>query len=149
MGTGGRGLLKDAGPAGLPLLPGPLPMEAIEKMASLCMRDPDEEEEGTDEEDVEADDDLLAELDEVLGEEQKALEPRPPVVQVSATGPAPYSLGSRPSPAPRSRVTLGRDRTAALGTGVLGRHPVIMFEKGQISALEDKGLLRFVQKLGN
>ncbi|KAG8521293.1 Coiled-coil and C2 domain-containing protein 1A [Galemys pyrenaicus] len=37
---------------------GPLPMEAIEKMASLCMRDPDEEE-GTDEEDVEADDDLL------------------------------------------------------------------------------------------
>lgn len=44
----------------LPLPPGPLPMEAIEKMASLCMRDPDEEEEeGTDEEDVEADDDLL------------------------------------------------------------------------------------------
>uniref|UniRef100_A0A452QS76 Coiled-coil and C2 domain containing 1A n=1 Tax=Ursus americanus TaxID=9643 RepID=A0A452QS76_URSAM len=39
---------------------GPLPMEAIEKMASLCMRDPDEgEDEGTDEEDVEADDDLL------------------------------------------------------------------------------------------
>ncbi|OWK12039.1 CC2D1A [Cervus elaphus hippelaphus] len=35
-------------------------MEAIEKMASLCMRDPDEdEEEGTEEEDVEADDDLL------------------------------------------------------------------------------------------
>lgn len=35
-------------------------MEAIEKMASLCMRDPDEgEDEGTDEEDVEADDDLL------------------------------------------------------------------------------------------
>lgn len=45
---------------GLPLPPGPLPMEAIEKMASLCMRDPDEdEEEGADEEDVEADDDLL------------------------------------------------------------------------------------------
>ncbi|KAF5928988.1 hypothetical protein HPG69_018167 [Diceros bicornis minor] len=38
---------------------GPLPMEAIEKMASLCMRDLDEEEEGTDEEDVEADGDLL------------------------------------------------------------------------------------------
>lgn len=35
-------------------------MEAIEKMARLCMRDPDEEEEeGTDEDDVEADDDLL------------------------------------------------------------------------------------------
>ncbi|XP_044608076.1 coiled-coil and C2 domain-containing protein 1A isoform X1 [Equus asinus] len=68
---------------------GPLPMEAIEKMASLCMRDPDEEEEGTDEEDVEADDDLLAELDEVLGEEQKALEPRPPVVQPKTVAPGP------------------------------------------------------------
>lgn len=97
----------------LPLLPGPLPMEAIEKMASLCMRDPDdEEEEVTDEEDVEADDDLLvsvqsgaggflpwlphpsahmqasglvplqAELNEVLGEEQKTSESHPPVAQV-------------------------------------------------------------------
>lgn len=61
---------------------GPLPMEAIEKMASLCMRDPDEdEEEVTDEEDVEADDDLLAELNEVLGEEQKTLESHAPVAQ--------------------------------------------------------------------
>lgn len=34
-------------------------MEAIEKMARLCMRDPDEDEEGTDEDDVEADEDLL------------------------------------------------------------------------------------------
>lgn len=38
---------------------GPLPMEAIEKMARLCMRDLDEDEEGTDEDDVEADEDLL------------------------------------------------------------------------------------------
>nr|XP_030735737.1 coiled-coil and C2 domain-containing protein 1A isoform X8 [Globicephala melas] len=69
---------------------GPLPMEAIEKMASLCMRDPDkDEEEGTDEEDVEADDDLLAELNEVLGEEQKALESHPPVAQPKATTPSP------------------------------------------------------------
>ncbi|XP_028355181.1 coiled-coil and C2 domain-containing protein 1A isoform X1 [Physeter macrocephalus] len=70
---------------------GPLPMEAIEKMASLCMRDPDkDEEEGTDEEDVEADDDLLAELNEVLGEEQKVLEPHPPVAQQpKATTPSP------------------------------------------------------------
>lgn len=116
--TGGWGVLKDPGLAGaFPLPPGPLPMEAIEKMASLCMRDPDEEEEGTDEEDVEADDDLLvrtrggqgtsptlssrhlrlalhcvslqAELNEVLGEEQKALETHPPVAQVysNVTGP--------------------------------------------------------------
>ncbi|KAM5308155.1 coiled-coil and C2 domain-containing protein 1A isoform 6-T6 [Glossophaga mutica] len=67
---------------------GPLPMEAIEKMASLCMRDPDEEE-GTDDEDVEADDDLLAELNEVLGEEQKTLESHPPVAQPKATVPSP------------------------------------------------------------
>lgn len=40
---------------------GPLPMEAIEKMASLCMKDLDEDE-GTDEEDVEADDDLLVSI---------------------------------------------------------------------------------------
>nr|KAF6272817.1 coiled-coil and C2 domain containing 1A [Myotis myotis] len=69
---------------------GPLPMEAIEKMASLCMRDPDEEEEEvTDEEDVEADDDLLAELNEVLGEEQKTSESHPPVAQPKATAPSP------------------------------------------------------------
>lgn len=43
----------------LPLPPGPLPMETIEKMAGLCMRDLDEEEEETDEDDVEADDELL------------------------------------------------------------------------------------------
>ncbi|XP_054419488.1 coiled-coil and C2 domain-containing protein 1A isoform X2 [Pteronotus mesoamericanus] len=67
---------------------GPLPMEAIEKMASLCMRDPDEEE-GTDDEDVEADNDLLAELNEVLGEEQKTLESHPPVAQPKATAPSP------------------------------------------------------------
>ncbi|XP_059552570.1 coiled-coil and C2 domain-containing protein 1A isoform X2 [Myotis daubentonii] len=69
---------------------GPLPMEAIEKMASLCMRDPDEEEEEvTDEEDVEADDDLLAELNEVLGEQQKTSESHPPVAQPKATAPSP------------------------------------------------------------
>ncbi|XP_029773640.1 coiled-coil and C2 domain-containing protein 1A isoform X2 [Suricata suricatta] len=67
---------------------GPLPMEAIEKMASLCMRDPDEEE-GTDEEDVEADDDLLAELNEVLGEEQKSSESRPSVAQPKTTALSP------------------------------------------------------------
>ncbi|XP_011949502.1 PREDICTED: coiled-coil and C2 domain-containing protein 1A isoform X10 [Cercocebus atys] len=69
---------------------GPLPMEAIEKMASLCMKDPDEdEEEGTDEDDLEADDDLLAELNEVLGEEQKASETPPPVAQPKPEAPHP------------------------------------------------------------
>ncbi|KAI5935540.1 Coiled-coil and C2 domain-containing protein 1A [Manis javanica] len=69
---------------------GPLPMEAIEKMASLCMRDLDEdEEEGSDEEAVEADDDLLAELNRVLGEEQKSSESHPPATQPKATAPSP------------------------------------------------------------
>ncbi|XP_040846652.1 coiled-coil and C2 domain-containing protein 1A isoform X2 [Ochotona curzoniae] len=67
---------------------GPLPMETIEKMARLCMRDPDEdEEEGTDEKDVEEDDELLAELNEVLGEDQKASQPPP-----SAAQPKPAAL---------------------------------------------------------
>lgn len=69
---------------------GPLPMEAIEKMARMCMRDSDEEEEeGTDEDDVEADDDLLAELNEVLGEEPKASETPPPVAQPKPSAPCP------------------------------------------------------------
>lgn len=67
---------------------GPLPMEAIEKMARLCMQDPDEEEEeGTDDDDVEADDALLAELNEVLGEDEKVLEPPPPVAQPKPSAP--------------------------------------------------------------
>lgn len=68
---------------------GPLPMEAIEKMARLCMRDLDEDEEGTEEDDVEADEDLLAELNEVLGEERKAVEPMMPVVQPKPSSPNP------------------------------------------------------------
>ncbi|CAO2611177.1 Coiled-coil and C2 domain-containing protein 1A [Lemmus lemmus] len=68
---------------------GPLPMEAIEKMARLCMRDLDEDEEGTDEDDVETDEDLLAELNEVLGEEQKAVEPLKSVAQPKPSGSSP------------------------------------------------------------
>lgn len=45
----------------------PLPMEAIERMAALCMKDLDEEDGGI-EEDIEDDDDLMAELNEVLQE---------------------------------------------------------------------------------
>ncbi|XP_060037827.1 coiled-coil and C2 domain-containing protein 1A isoform X3 [Erinaceus europaeus] len=66
---------------------GPLPMDAIEKMASLCMRDPDEsEDEGTDE-DVEADEDLLAELHEVLEDEQKVSAAQPLTPQPQAPSP--------------------------------------------------------------
>ncbi|XP_035750851.1 coiled-coil and C2 domain-containing protein 1A-like [Egretta garzetta] len=45
----------------------PLPMEAIERMAALCMKDSDEEEEGDGDEELEDEDDLMAELQEVLG----------------------------------------------------------------------------------
>ncbi|XP_026723125.1 coiled-coil and C2 domain-containing protein 1A-like, partial [Athene cunicularia] len=56
----------------------PLPMEAIEKMAALCMRDPDEEE-GDDDEELADEDDLMAELQEVLGEgEGSTATPAPP-----------------------------------------------------------------------
>ncbi|NWI68808.1 C2D1B protein, partial [Todus mexicanus] len=48
----------------------PLPMDHIEKMAAECMKDLNEdEEEETDDEDLEKDTDLLAELQEVLGVE--------------------------------------------------------------------------------
>ncbi|NP_001120385.1 coiled-coil and C2 domain-containing protein 1A [Xenopus tropicalis] len=43
----------------------PLPMEAIEKMAALCMQDIEDD----DGEELDDDEDLLAELDEVLGDE--------------------------------------------------------------------------------
>ncbi|NXL75281.1 C2D1B protein, partial [Leptocoma aspasia] len=46
----------------------PLPMDHIEKMAAECMKDLNEEEDA-DDEDLEKDTDLLAELQEVLGEE--------------------------------------------------------------------------------
>ncbi|XP_070597608.1 coiled-coil and C2 domain-containing protein 1A [Erythrolamprus reginae] len=47
----------------------PLPMEAIEKMAALCMKDL--EEDGVEEEDLDDDDELMAELTEVLEEDVK------------------------------------------------------------------------------
>ncbi|XP_044526333.1 coiled-coil and C2 domain-containing protein 1A [Gracilinanus agilis] len=49
----------------------PLPMETIEKMASLCMKDLDEGEGEEEDDDVEDDDELLAELNEVLGEREE------------------------------------------------------------------------------
>ncbi|XP_015266053.1 PREDICTED: coiled-coil and C2 domain-containing protein 1A [Gekko japonicus] len=54
----------------------PLPMEAIERMAALCMKDLDEEDGGGEDdlEDMEDDDELLAELNEVLEEEDESQE---------------------------------------------------------------------------
>ncbi|KAJ6657690.1 hypothetical protein lerEdw1_002191 [Lerista edwardsae] len=56
----------------------PLPMEAIERMAALCMKDLDEEDGGI-EDDLEDDDELMAELNEVLEEEEEAKDATIPV----------------------------------------------------------------------
>ncbi|XP_053152435.1 coiled-coil and C2 domain-containing protein 1A isoform X2 [Hemicordylus capensis] len=56
----------------------PLPMEAIERMAALCMKDLDEED-GGGEEDLEDDDELMAELNEVLEEESQVKDVMVPV----------------------------------------------------------------------
>ncbi|XP_041098022.1 LOW QUALITY PROTEIN: coiled-coil and C2 domain-containing protein 1A-like, partial [Polyodon spathula] len=74
----------------------PLPMAHIERMAALCMRDLDEEEE--DSEGLEEDEELMAELSEVLEDETQAAPPpvqaRPPPAAPSSTSQAhPSSAG--------------------------------------------------------
>ncbi|XP_030052757.1 coiled-coil and C2 domain-containing protein 1A [Microcaecilia unicolor] len=61
----------------------PLPMEHIERMAALCMKDLDEDT-VEDDEDVEADEDLLAELGEVLGEGDTPAPSHPTSAQLTA-----------------------------------------------------------------
>ncbi|XP_040509873.1 coiled-coil and C2 domain-containing protein 1A isoform X2 [Gallus gallus] len=60
-----------------------VPMEAIERMAALCMRDPgEEEEEEGDDEDPEGEEELMVELQEVLGDGGGGSEsPDPPTQQ--------------------------------------------------------------------
>ncbi|XP_040436961.1 coiled-coil and C2 domain-containing protein 1A isoform X2 [Falco naumanni] len=65
----------------------PLPMEAIEEMAALCMKDPDEEE-GDDNEELEDEDDLMAELQEVLGEGEGSTDALVPPAKVPEPLPA-------------------------------------------------------------
>ncbi|XP_062454431.1 coiled-coil and C2 domain-containing protein 1A isoform X2 [Rhea pennata] len=71
-------------PEGKPKGKTPLPMEAIERMAALCMKDLDEEERD-DEEDLEDEDDLLAELQEVLGEGEESADAPVPAAKVGET----------------------------------------------------------------
>uniref|UniRef100_A0A8C5AI08 C2 domain-containing protein n=1 Tax=Gadus morhua TaxID=8049 RepID=A0A8C5AI08_GADMO len=72
--------------------PAPVPMEEIERMAALCMKDLDEDDVG--EEDLD-DEDLLAELNEVLEEvEEEAPRPAPPVTMVTAPQPRPPPGGA-------------------------------------------------------
>ncbi|XP_067258591.1 coiled-coil and C2 domain-containing protein 1A isoform X1 [Chanodichthys erythropterus] len=90
MGGGGRG-----GPAGRkPGGKAPVPMEDIERMAALCMKDLDED--GDDDGDLENDADLLAELNEVLEDEEQVVR-KPP-----------------PSPAPPQRSNAAPQSTASL-----------------------------------
>ncbi|KAG5278015.1 hypothetical protein AALO_G00094230 [Alosa alosa] len=64
----------------------PLPMEDIERMAAMCMKDLDDNDEG---DDLEGDEDLLAELNEVLDEgEEEQCRPAPPVPASRSTPPA-------------------------------------------------------------
>ncbi|KGL73529.1 Coiled-coil and C2 domain-containing protein 1A, partial [Tinamus guttatus] len=74
-------------PKGKPKGKTPLPMEAIERMAALCMKDLDEEEEGDDEEDLEDEDDLMAELQEVLGEGEGDADVPAPAAKVDEAPP--------------------------------------------------------------
>ncbi|XP_064416273.1 coiled-coil and C2 domain-containing protein 1A [Latimeria chalumnae] len=60
----------------------PLPMEDIERMAALCMKDLDEE--GEDDDDVENDNDLMAELNEVLGDDEVSHPSKPSHLQTTS-----------------------------------------------------------------
>ncbi|XP_016358137.1 coiled-coil and C2 domain-containing protein 1A-like [Sinocyclocheilus anshuiensis] len=72
MGGGGR-----SGPAGKkPGGKAPVPMVDIERMAALCMKDLDED--GDDDGDLENDADLLAELSEVLEDDEEQVVRKPP-----------------------------------------------------------------------
>ncbi|XP_069086547.1 coiled-coil and C2 domain-containing protein 1A isoform X2 [Pleurodeles waltl] len=71
----------------------PLPMEHIERMAAMCMKDLDEED-GEDDEDLENNDELLAELDDVLGEEVVPMPSKPTAAQLSSVPAASGSLES-------------------------------------------------------
>ncbi|NXD18454.1 C2D1A protein, partial [Nothocercus nigrocapillus] len=73
-------------PKGKPKGKTPLPMETIERMAALCMKDLDEEE-GDDEEDLEDEEDLMAELQEVLGEGEEGADVPAPAAKVNEATP--------------------------------------------------------------
>ncbi|TSK18087.1 Coiled-coil and C2 domain-containing protein 1A [Bagarius yarrelli] len=89
-GGGGRGKppgKKEGGKA-------PVPMEDIERMAALCMKDLDEE--GDDDTDLENDAELLAELNEVLEDDQEKPAPHAPIPPQRSNA-TPKSTPSTPS----------------------------------------------------
>nr|XP_040041709.1 coiled-coil and C2 domain-containing protein 1A [Gasterosteus aculeatus aculeatus] len=60
----------------------PVPMADIERMAALCMKDLDDEE--MEDEDLDDDEDLLAELNDVLEDEEETPAPTPPAITPTA-----------------------------------------------------------------
>nr|XP_020850483.1 coiled-coil and C2 domain-containing protein 1A isoform X2 [Phascolarctos cinereus] len=94
----------------------PLPMETIEKMASLCMKDMDEgeeEEDDDDDDDVEDDDELLAELNEVLGEREE-----PQDTQSLPLAKSPGLLQPKVSPSSAGMETTLAERLAMYQTAI-------------------------------
>ncbi|KAM4749193.1 coiled-coil and C2 domain-containing protein 1A [Rhinophrynus dorsalis] len=118
----------------------PLPMEHIERMAALCMKDIEDD----DGEDLEDDEDLLAELDEVLGDEKEE-EPKiaaPPTQTVSITPQAAPSSAGGMEATLTERLAMYKEALAnakQAGEGTKARR----YERG-VKTLE--GLLRSAKK---
>ncbi|KAG8441462.1 hypothetical protein GDO86_006994 [Hymenochirus boettgeri] len=111
---------------------GPLPMEDIERMAALCMRDMEDD----DGEDLEDDEDLMAELDDVLGEEKDETKVTAPSPNVSP------STGGGMEGTLTERLAMYKEalsNSKQAGEGTKARR----YERG-VKTLED--LLRSVQK---
>lgn len=92
-------LVGEGGPAGGKKKAGraPVPMEDIERMAALCMKDLDEDED--EDGDLENDADLLAELNDVLDDEEDEKPVTPPQVKAPppSAAPPPSSAGGMES----------------------------------------------------
>ena len=113
-----------------------VPMEAIERMAALCMRDPgEEEEEEGDDEDPEGEEELMVELQEVLGDGGGGSETPDPPTQGPPAPPVLRALLAER--AQMYRVALGNARRG--GDGLRARR----YERG-LKTLES--MLSSVQK---
>ncbi|XP_043080563.1 coiled-coil and C2 domain-containing protein 1A [Puntigrus tetrazona] len=116
MGGGGRGGAAGKRPGGK----APVPMEDIERMAALCMKDLDED--GDDDGDLENDADLLAELNEVLedDEEQVVRKPPPSPVPPQRSNAAPASQNASASLEARLQERLDMYQTAIANAKAAG-----------------------------
>ncbi|XP_069623386.1 coiled-coil and C2 domain-containing protein 1A [Ranitomeya imitator] len=113
----------------------PLPMEHIERMAALCMRDEDEDID----EDVDDDEDLMAELNEVLAEEEEE-----PKVATPPSQAAPASAGSMEGTV-QERLAMYKEALSNAKQAGEG-NKVRRYERG-VKTLED--MLRTVKKGGS